>query len=234
MGKYRSEWKYNIDNAALQPIRERLLAVMDHDIHANENGKYEIHSLYFDDFQDTCARENVAGEGIRFKYRIRYYNDNSENIVLEKKSKNNSFCNKRSCKLTREQYDRIISDDVSDLFWNTQDELLKEFCVAISSKGFRPKVIVDYEREAFVEPINNIRITFDSCISASDSFDHFLDEDYVKIPIMSGSRSVLEVKFDDVLPAYIRKVLQVESINQRSFSKYYLSRIAMQEYYRIY
>ena len=64
MGKYRSEWKYCIDNVSLQPIKERLLAIMDRDSHANENGKYEIHSLYFDDFQNTCARENMAGDGI--------------------------------------------------------------------------------------------------------------------------------------------------------------------------
>ena len=70
MGKYRSEWKYCIDNVSLQPIRERLLAVMDRDSHANENGKYEIHSLYFDDFQNTCARENMAGDGIRYKYSV--------------------------------------------------------------------------------------------------------------------------------------------------------------------
>lgn len=233
MGKYRSEWKYCIDNVSLQPIKERLLAIMDRDSHANENGNYEIHSLYFDDFQNTCARENMAGDGIRYKYRIRYYGNNSHLLFLEKKSKNNSFCNKRSCKITKEQFERIIDDDVGDLFWETQDKLLQEFCLAVVSKGFKPKVIVNYEREAFVEPINNVRITFDSSISSSNSFDQFLDSDYRKVPILPENMNVMEVKFDDVLPAYIRKMLQVERVNQRSFSKYYLCRIALQDFLNI-
>ena len=73
MGKYRSEWKYSISISHATQIRERLEAVLERDVHAKENGKYEIHSMYFDDFQNTCARENVAGDGIRYKYRIRYY-----------------------------------------------------------------------------------------------------------------------------------------------------------------
>lgn len=232
MGKYRSEWKYCIADTLLQSMRERLIAIMDHDSFATESGKYEIHSMYFDDFCNTCANENAAGDGIRYKYRIRYYNDNSQFLKLEKKSKNNSFCNKRSCTLTREQYERIMNDDVSDMFWDDTDLLLKEFYLAIMSRGFSPKVIVNYEREAFVESINNIRVTFDSSISASDSFEHFLERDYRKIPILPENMNVLEVKFDEVLPEYIRKMLQIEKVNQRSFSKYYLCRIAMQDFYK--
>lgn len=233
MSKYRSEWKYCLDDTSLELIRERLIAVMDRDSHAGESGKYEIHSLYFDDFRNSCAIENNAGDGIRFKYRIRYYNDNSGRLTLEKKSKNNSFCHKTSCKLTLEQYEKIVNDDVTDLVYDEDNPLLQEFCLAIITKGFRPKIIVNYEREAFVEPINNIRITFDRAISASDSFEDFLACDYRKIPILPERKSVLEVKFDDVLPAYIRKVLQVESVTQQSFSKYYLCRIAMQDLYKI-
>ena len=233
MAKYRSEWKYYMDNASLLPIRERLLAIMDRDAHANEEGKYEINSLYFDDFNNTCAIKNESGEGIRFKYRIRYYNDDSSNIYLEKKIKNNSFCNKRSCSLTEEQYNSIMNEDVESYMYDDSNKLLQEFCIDIISRGFRPKVIVSYEREAFVELINNIRITFDSSISASDSFDDFLKGTFSRIPIISDSKSVLEVKFDDVLPAYIRKTLQVESVIQRSFSKYYYSRIAIQDFHKI-
>ena len=112
MGRYRSEWKYSISISHASKIRERLEAVLERDVHAKENGKYEIHSMYFDDFQNTCARENVAGDGIRYKYRIRYYDNDSENLFLEKKSKNNSYCYKQSYKLTLEQYNKILDDDV--------------------------------------------------------------------------------------------------------------------------
>ncbi len=231
MARFRSEWKYYIDDSLRQKIGERLGAVMDRDAHADANGRYEIHSLYFDDYNDTCLNENVAGDQIRYKYRIRYYNDNPEFIFLEKKSKLNSYCKKRSCRLTRDQFNQIMEQDVGELCLNAKDKLLQEFCVAILTEGFAPKVIVNYVREAFVEPISNVRITFDNAISASDSFEHFLESDYLCVSAIPEGKSILEVKFDDVLPSYIKNLVQANHINQRAFSKYYFCRKAVNDYY---
>lgn len=227
--KYRSEWKYCEKEADLLAIKERLKAVLEYDSHAGRNGKYEIHSLYFDDYKDTCARENVAGEGKRFKYRIRYYGCDSEHLWLEKKEKMNSYCHKRHCAVSEEEYKLIIEGKAMNVFWNTKEQLLKEFCVDIVTKRFGPRIIVDYEREAFVENITNVRITFDYNISASDEVEHFLSREYLKVPVLEKREHVLEVKFDDVLPSYIRAVLRGNVLGQRSFSKYYLGRIAVQE-----
>lgn len=116
-----------------------------------------------------------------------------------------------------------------EVFWNTKEQLLKEFCVDIVSKRFVPKIIVDYEREAFVEPISNIRITLDYNISASDEIEQFLNGNYIKTPVLKKEKHVLEVKFDDVFPSYIKAVLQSNVLVQQSFSKYYLGRIAVQQ-----
>lgn len=116
-----------------------------------------------------------------------------------------------------------------DVFWNTKEQLLKEFCVDIVSKRFVPKIIVDYEREAFVEPISNIRITLDYNISASDEIEQFLNGNYIKIPVLKKEKHVLEVKFDDVFPSYIKAVLQSNVLVQQSFSKYFLGRIAVHQ-----
>ena len=116
-----------------------------------------------------------------------------------------------------------------EVFWNTNNQLVKEFCIDIVSKRFLPRVIISYEREAFVEPIENIRITIDYNISASDELERFLYGDYRRIPILDKKKQVLEVKFDEVLPSYLQAVLQSDIFIQRSFSKYYLGRIAIQE-----
>jgi len=204
-------------------------AVLERDAHAGQNGMYEIHSLYFDDYKDTCARENVAGEGKRFKYRIRYYGNCSDKLWLEKKEKYNSYCHKRKCAITLQEYYSLVEGSAMDVFWKTDDKLLREFCIDISTHKFVPKVIVDYEREAFVEPITNIRITFDYNISASDEITSFLSGDYLKIPILNKKKHVLEVKFDGVFPSHIKAALQANILGQSSFSKYYLGRIAIQE-----
>ncbi len=214
-------------------MKERLVRVLEHDKYADEKGKYEIHSLYFDDYKDTCARENVAGEGKRFKYRIRYYGDNVSELWLEKKEKINSYCHKRKCALSRSEFEKIINGNAMEVFWNTENKLLKEFCLDIVTKRFLPRVIIDYEREAFVELITNVRITLDYNITASDEITNFLSRDYEKIPLLEKQMHVLEVKFDDILPSYLKRILQTNILIQRSFSKYYLGRVAVQEIKKI-
>lgn len=227
--RYRNEWKYYDSDAKLTSIKQSLSNILPYDSYSNSSGIYYIHSLYFDDYKDTCARHNVAGESERIKYRIRYYGTASDRLWLERKEKKNSYCHKQKCPLTADEYQLIINGRPMDVFWNTEYRLLKEFCVAAATKKYAPKVIIDYERTAFVEPVTNIRITFDYNISASDEIDSFLTGEYQRIPITEKDKHVLEVKFDDVLPSHIKHLLQSNILIQQSFSKYYLGRIAVQE-----
>lgn len=227
--KYRNEWKYCEKEEDLAVLRERLNRVLEHDSYAGADGKYEVHSLYFDNYKDICARENVAGEGKRFKYRIRYYGNQPEKLWLEKKEKINSYCHKRKCALSVEEYKQILEGNTMEVFWSTDNQLLKEFCVDIVTERFLPRVIIDYEREAFVELITNVRITMDYNITASDEIESFLSGDYLKIPLLDKKKHVLEVKFDDILPSHLKQIVQSGIVIQRSFSKYYLGRIAVQE-----
>lgn len=185
--------------------------------------------MYFDDHKSTNARENVAGEGKRFKYRIRYYEDDCSRLWLEKKEKQNSYCYKRKCAISMEEYRAILEGNVMAVFWKTEEGLLKEFCIDVITRRFVPRIIISYEREAFVELISNVRITLDYNISASEDMEHFLSGDYFKIPVLEKRKHVLEVKFDDVLPSYLKAILQTGILRQQSFSKYYLGRTAVQE-----
>ena len=231
--QYRNEWKYLINEIQAQQMKERICSVMEKDSFANEAGQYVVRSIYFDDYYDTCARKNVSGDGIRYKYRIRYYNDSLQRISLEKKEKKNSYCHKRSALLSVEETQMLITGKPEELLWSTSGELVREFATDILTKAFAPKVIISYTREAFVEPITNVRITFDSKITASDEFDMFLSpEQYLSIPFISDNQRVLEVKFDEVLPSYVKKVIQNTTINQQAFSKYYMGRIAIQNFYQ--
>lgn len=228
--RYRSEWKYLEKEAKLIEIKNLVSAVLERDEHAGLQGKYGIHSLYFDDYKDSSARENVAGEAQRFKYRIRYYDEDSTNLWLEKKEKLNSFCHKRQCRITKQQYDALLHGRHMEVFWNTDNKLLREFCLDICNKQMQPVVIIDYEREAFVEKITNIRITFDYNISASDKVDGFLDGEYIKYPIMEKGYHVLEVKFDEILPSFIKNILQSDTLIQQAMSKYYIGRTTLQKH----
>ena len=98
--------------------------------------------------------------------------------------------------------------------------------------NYKPKVIIDYERIAYVEEITNVRITFDMKISASYDLEHFLDGDYEKFYINPNGVNLLEVKFDDILPSYIRRIVESYNFKQTTFSKYYYGRKIIDSYMR--
>ena len=191
-----------------------------------------IHSLYFDDYKDTSIYTTDSGLSKRFKWRIRYYGDDLSYIKLERKEKIEGRCHKESCNITVEEYNEIISGDETDLIFKTQKKLIKELAVDMLIHNYKPKVIVDYERIAFVEEITNVRITFDMKISASYELENFLDGDYQNFYVLPSGLNVLEVKFDDILPSYIRNIVESYNFKQGSFSKYYFGRKILDCYMR--
>ena len=83
----------------------------------------------------------------------------------------------------------------------------------------RPKVIVDYIREPFVYAPGNVRVTLDYDIRTGLGCTDFLRDDCVTIPVKDAP-CILEVKWDEYLPAVIRDLVQVPSTRTSAFSKY--------------
>ena len=194
------------------------------DMHTPKEGRYIIHSLYFDDYKNTSSYTTEAGLSKRFKWRIRYYGDNKNYISLEKKEKRESRCHKKSCQITIDEYQKIVSGNITDILYDTKKELIRELASDMLRFNYKPKIIIDYERIAFVEEITNVRITFDTKISASYEIKEFLTGNYQKYYILPNGISLLEVKFDDILPSYIRRIVESYNYKQTSFSKYYFGR----------
>ena len=203
---------------------------MEIDPHTPPEGRYLIHSLYFDDYKDTSIYTTNSGLSKRFKWRIRYYGDDLTYIMLEKKEKLESRCHKKSCKLTIDEYNQIISGDPTDLVFGTEKKLIKELAIDMLIHNYKPKVIIDYERIAYVEEITNVRITFDMKISASYELENFLEGDYQSFYVLPSGVNVLEVKFDSILPSYIRNIVESYNYKQTSFSKYYYGRKIIDSY----
>lgn len=158
------------------------------------------------------------------------YGNNAELIILEKKEKENSMSRKTSCKLSKKQSHALFNGEVERLYWETEDELLKEFSLQIMLKRFTPKVVIKYERTAFIDFPGNVRVTIDRNISCSTQINRFLDNDFMVIPVLEKGQHLLEVKYDEFLPDYIKQVIQLDSLEQATFSKYYMGRITSQNH----
>lgn len=220
--KYRHEWKHEINYADMLTLRARLSAIMKRDEHA-VNGIYHIRSLYFDNLYDKALREKIDGVNIREKFRIRFYNDDTSFIVLEKKSKINGLCAKESCRITEEEAQKIVDGDF--LWMNTSEKpLCMELYSKMLSQGLKPKTIVDYTREPFVFAPGNVRVTLDYDIRTGMFRTDFLNPGTLTLPA-GESPIILEVKWDDYLPDIIKDAVLIPGRQATAFSKYEQCRI---------
>ena len=204
----------------------RLKTVMSADIH-QEGDCYEIRSLYFDDAWDRCMDENEAGVDQREKYRIRIYDPASDVIHLEIKEKNRGLTKKRSCDLSRQECLQIMADELP---LKLDDRApLNALQLQMRCARMEPKVIIAYERTAFVHACGNVRITFDRNIMASRVTEAFLEPRVSGMtPVLPAGLHVLEVKYDEFLPDVIAQQLEISKLRKTAFSKYYLGRLAVQ------
>jgi hypothetical protein len=81
---------------------------------------------------------------------------------------------------------------------NYKEPLALEFFSAATGGNFAPAAVTDYTREAFVHLSSDTRITFDKALCTITDFNIF--EDGIKKHIFDGNSTVLEVKFNEILP----------------------------------
>ncbi len=222
---YRHEYKYPLTNGQMLIENAKISALAGRDVHTGERGFYNIRSLYFDDYENSCYLDNENGVDQREKYRIRIYNHNAERITLECKEKIRGKTSKSSCPITllqcRQLMEGIIPADIEP-----DQQVLHKLAYRMAVKLMRPVVIVDYDRVPYVYRLTdaNVRITFDYHITSVSDVSTFLDERVNGRSVMPAGWSLMEVKFDSFLPDEIYEVLQLGGLHADTFSKYYLCR----------
>ncbi len=223
---YRVENKYLVTDAQLSVLEARLKTVMHPDEH-QQGSCYEIRSVYFDDLLDSGMAENDAGLDCRKKYRIRIYEPEGKVIHLEIKEKTSGLTRKSSCSLSREEADALLNGHQPLTFDHRAP--LNKLLLQMRCRKMEPRAIVAYERTAYVHPTGNVRITFDRNILASRYCDELFQGEIPGLtPVLPAGMHVLEVKYDELLPDHIAQQLQIGSLRQTAFSKYYLGRMALQ------
>ncbi len=227
--RLRHELKYYISLGEYALLRARLAPMLRLDENTVDPEGYLIRSLYFDDMYDSAMVEKLDGTLRRDKYRVRVYNGSDAVIHMERKSKYESYISKDSAPLTRAQFDAMLSGDYDSL--RTSDRpLLREVYQKRRTALLRPAVIVDYIREAYTLEAGNVRITFDKDIRAGiDSYDVF-SRDVFTYPVVEAGQMVLEIKYDDFLPGFVRNALRPVEGNISAISKYVMCRTRLSDF----
>ncbi|MFA9398079.1 MAG: polyphosphate polymerase domain-containing protein [Clostridiaceae bacterium] len=218
----RHELKFTISNMDALVLRKRLDNVLKRDKNCIDN-KYSIASVYFDDFRNGAYMQKVDGDSIRHKYRIRYYNNDTSFLKLERKSKVHQMTMKLSAKLTEDEVKDIYNGNY-EFLKDKEEDIFKDFYIKLSHNQIKPKVIVKYERIAFVHPVGNLRVTFDSNVRTSNNQVNIFDDNVTYVPSIDSNETILEIKFNGVLPDHIKSLIQTANVMATSSSKYVYSR----------
>lgn len=218
----RQEKKFSINIVDSAKLRGYLGAVMRADAHNGSSG-YMIRSLYFDTPDEQDYNDKVDGLELRRKLRLRNYDPKADFAMLEMKQKEGQYQRKRSLKVKKEDAKRLCVGDYGPL--KTYGDPFAAECYGLMHcRCYRPKAIVEYKRYAFIARENNIRITLDSGISATESCFDVFSEKLPLYPVADPFFTVLEVKYDGFLLSYIKDLLNRVERSELSVSKYCLAR----------
>ncbi|MNI06396.1 VTC domain protein [compost metagenome] len=219
--RLRHELKYYISHNEYEGLRKRIRPLLPLDRNSIGDQGYHIRSLYFDDIHENALFDKNNGIFQRKKYRIRIYNVSDKVIKLERKSKFNEYVAKESISLTREQVDRLLGGD-SEWLRGLNQQLAQDFYWDLKQGIMKPSVIVDYIREAYIESISDTRITFDKELASGLHANNLFDDQLATWQAVEGPKMILEVKFNQYLPASIRELLQMSAHQRSTISKYVL------------
>ena len=215
----RHELKHQISPQEDLVLSGRLRRLFPHDRHAGADGSYRVTSLYLDTPYDAALREKLDGVDRREKFRLRYYGKELAFFKLEKKYKVKGLCGKGSCRLSREEGERLLRRDFAFLL-EKEEPLAREFYAKLR-RGLAPKTVVRYTREAFLYAPGNVRVTLDGDIRAGAPEQFLIPK---KLLPALGGLAVVEVKYDAFLPEIVKLAVQVPNRQGTACSKYALCR----------
>ena len=195
----------------------------------NDNNKYLVRSLYYDNDDYTNFFEKVDGIKIRKKFRLRSYDK-------EFKSKNPIFLEMKGRVHDRIIKKRVLIDKNDIKYFETlkdlemlykkynNNSLVREFIYDVKKKNIKPKIMIDYNRRPLINKFGlYFRLTFDSDLVTSKTNSLFEDKSRPNLSLQyKPGNSILEVKFERSIPAWFHRIIQSYNLNRRSISKFVL------------
>jgi hypothetical protein len=175
---------------------------------------------------------------IRKKLRARTYDtrwrDNPERVWLEVKHKRNMNIRKVRAEISPETWAALVRGAPlsSPSFSSRRDEEgFREFFYHFKKELYRPSVIVQYLRTAYLGVFTNpIRITFDRHIMVCRADDPLGEERMVPV---SGSTVIMEVKYNRLLPWWFTRLVRGFGLSRDDYSKYRNAVALFRGYHRI-
>lgn len=221
---FRKEIKYVIPLEFFFQLQKQLDEIMKRDIYG-ENGTYKVRSQYYDSMMNQDLQDNLSGVMEKRKIRLRVYSPEDERVKLEYKCKSGSDGVKYSLSISREETLQM-EEGRYEFLLDRQEPLAQQLYHRLLCGGYQPKSLIEYDRTAFAYPVSDVRITFDYLVRAAASPYGILEKEPFFSPVSDADSGVLEVKYNDFLPAHIKNIIKDVDNQAEASSKYSRARLA--------
>jgi len=224
----RSEYKYQIRAEVLPAIRRWLLQYCVPDENSRNGDWYAIRSLYLDNDDFRLFRDSREKLAYRLKLRARAYGDANGSIKLEVKRRTRDLIVKTSATVRQAQWVEAAPYGLDGLNAIAKPSM-HEFLQLADTLRATPRLLVYYERQAFSSVVNDyVRVTFDRNVACQPMDRWTLTGDArqwlcLDAPTVFADRDsyyIMEVKFLDDPPAWLRDLVLEFGLERRGGSKY--------------
>jgi SPX domain protein involved in polyphosphate accumulation len=229
----RLEYKYKVPYEIKDSLRADMMPYLKHDNFSAKmaNKEYTVRSVYYDTPALTSYYEKLSGVRIRNKFRIRGYNEltNDSHVFVEIKRRDTSYISKDRALMPFAELNKFLqnSDLASVANHSVEYEQrlasARNFLFHLLKDRLQPLINVVYEREAFECKFSSgLRITFDMNIRSriTNTVDNLFEEDQMET--LFAKDFVLEVKYGTILPSWVPGIINKYGLIKESVSKYCL------------
>jgi hypothetical protein len=229
MQTQRFELKYLISERTALAIRDFVASYLEIDEHGagRPNLAYSVHSLYLDSKDLYTHRQAVNGTRNRFKLRLRYYDDSPDSpVFFEIKRRVNNCILKQRGGVRREAVGWLLAGHLPDAEHLVSGEprhlvALQRFNLLMSQLQAQPTAHVYYDREAWVGPKDNaVRVTLDRGMHCVPCFTAELSIARTGEILTFGDKVILELKFTNYFPSWLKEMVRIYGLMQGSAAKY--------------
>lgn len=230
----RVELKYLVSVELRDELKKAIKPFLVHDYFSRKmiNNTYTVRSVYLDTIELNSYHEKLAGLKIRNKFRIRGYNDLTDNtaVFVEIKRKDGIYIWKDRIPVMFDQLNSFLNDcDITKIInhsidYNKKLEAANNFFYYYSKNKLKPVVNVVYEREAFECKFGSgLRVTFDENLRSFLTQTYFNLFDNPEMQFILPEYFILEIKYYNALPPWVFQIINKYNLRKEAVSKYTLS-----------
>lgn len=222
----RQEIKFLAPQNEFNKIIQEMQNYMEFDEYSKiANGNfYKIINVYFDtqDFQCYYERKDATKELTKYRLRI-YVEPKTDNFIVypEIKKRKGRYVKKFRVKISYSDFSRIMQNmslDKASIMPDESREIIQEFLQIALIQKMKPALFVNYKRCAMVGRQNkDIRVTFDKEFTAGpfQGIRQVSDGN-----ILLENASIMEVKYSEELPQWLKEIISKYQIREFHDSKY--------------